>query len=85
MAEFLPKTPPVLRKLLWKLPDNLQPQIKPEVWAVAFDPDSGDAVAGLRMTHPSFGAVTGLVESEGRLWMGTIEFPAVASCATPSA
>ncbi|HTI76059.1 MAG TPA: SMP-30/gluconolactonase/LRE family protein [Mycobacterium sp.] len=84
MAEFLPKTPPVLRKLLWKLPDNLQPQIKPEVWAVAFDPDSGEAVAGLRMTHPSFGAVTGLVESEGRLWMGTIEFPAVAYCTIPS-
>jgi sugar lactone lactonase YvrE len=83
LAEFLPKTPPILRKLLWKLPDSLQPQIKREVWAVAFHPDSGDAVAGLRMTHPSFGAVTGLVEAGEKLWMGTIGFPAVAYCAIP--
>jgi sugar lactone lactonase YvrE len=85
MAEFLPKTPPILRKLLWKLPDRLQPQIEPVVWAVAFHPDSGDAVAGVRMTHPSFGAVTGLVEADGKLWMGTIGFPAVAHCAIPGA
>jgi hypothetical protein len=57
---------------------RLQPQIKPEVWAVAFDPDSGKAVAGLHTEHPSFGQVTGLVEADGKLWMGTIGFPAVA-------
>jgi sugar lactone lactonase YvrE len=83
MAEWLPKTPPVLRKLIWSLPDKLQPQIKPEVWAVAFDPDSGEPVAGLRTTHPSFGSVTGLVESAGKLWMGTIAFPAVAHTPAP--
>ena len=59
-------------KLLWRLPDRLQPQIKPVVWAVAFDPDSGDVVAGLRTEHPSFGMVTGLVEAGDRLWMGCI-------------
>jgi hypothetical protein len=35
-------------------------------------------VAGLRTTHPDFGAVTGVVEAAGKLWMGTINFPAVA-------
>lgn len=77
-AEWLAPRWPALRKLLWKLPDKLQPQIKPEVWAVAFDPDTGDVVAGIRCEHPHFGMVTGLVESEGRLWMGSIGFPAVA-------
>jgi sugar lactone lactonase YvrE len=82
-AEWLAPRWPALRKLLWKLPDRLQPQIKPEVWAVAFDPDTGDAVAGLRSEHPSFGMVTGLVEADGRLWMGCIGAPAVAYCPLP--
>jgi hypothetical protein len=48
------------------------------VWAVAFDPDSGDAVAGVRTEHPDFSLVTGLVEADGKLWMGCIGAPAVA-------
>jgi sugar lactone lactonase YvrE len=82
-AEWLSPRWPALRKLLWKLPDRLQPQIKPEVWAVAFDPDTGEAVAGLHTEHPSFGMVTGLVEADGRLWMGCIGAPAVAYCPIP--
>ena len=74
---MLPRAP-IIRKVAWRLPDRLQPQIKPEVWAVAFDPDSGAAVAGLRTKHPDFGAITGVVEAAGKLWMGTISFPAVA-------
>jgi len=71
---------PAWRKLLWKLPDRLQPQIKPEAWAVAFDPDTGAVVAGVHTEHPSFGAVTGLVEAGGRLWMGRIGAVAMAHC-----
>ncbi len=69
---------PMLRKVVWRLPERLQPTIKQEIWAVAFDPDSGAAVAGLRTHHADFGAVTGLVESAGKLWLGTINFPAIA-------
>jgi sugar lactone lactonase YvrE len=69
---------PLIRQVIWRLPERIQPKIKPEVWAVAFDPDSGAAVAGLRTEHPDFGAVTGLVESAGKLWMSTISFPTVA-------
>jgi sugar lactone lactonase YvrE len=69
---------PIIRKVVWRLPERLQPQIQPEIWVVAFDPDSGAAVAGLRTKHPDFGAVTGLVEAAGELWMSTINFPAVA-------
>ena len=76
--EWLFPRAPILRRLVWRLPDRLQPQIKPEVWAVAFDADSGAVVAGLRTTHGDFGAVTGLVEAAGKLWMSTISFPALA-------
>jgi sugar lactone lactonase YvrE len=78
IAELMPRTPPALRKLLWRLPDRLQPKIKPVVWAVAFDPDTGAPVAGLRTEHPRFGMVTGLVEAGDRLWMGCIGAPAIA-------
>ena len=53
------------------------------VWVVAFDPDSGEAVAGVRTEHPSFGLVTGLVEADDRLWMGCIGAPAVAHTRLP--
>jgi sugar lactone lactonase YvrE len=83
-ADALAPRAPWLRKLVWALPDRLQPQIAPEVYAVAFDPDTGVAVAGVRMKRPDFGVVTGLVEHQGRLWMSSIGFPAVAHCALPS-
>jgi sugar lactone lactonase YvrE len=83
-ADALAPRAPWLRKVVWALPDRLQPQIAPEVYAVAFDPDTGAAVAGVRMKRPDFGVVTGLVEHQGRLWMSSIGFPAVAHCPIPA-
>ena len=80
VADRLAQGPPILRKVLWRLPDRIQPKPESMVWAVAFDPDSGEAVAGLHTTHPAFSLVTGLVESDGKLWMGCIGAPAVAHC-----
>jgi sugar lactone lactonase YvrE len=82
-ADALAPRTPLLRKVVWALPDRLQPQIAPEVYAVAFDPDTGAAVAGVRMKRPDLGVVTGLVEHQGRLWMSSIGFPAVAHCPVP--
>jgi sugar lactone lactonase YvrE len=76
--EWLLPRAPIIRKLVWRLPERLQPKINPEIWAVAFDPDNGAPVAGLRTKHPDFGAVTGVVEAAGKLWMGTISFATVA-------
>ncbi|GJF17276.1 strictosidine synthase family protein [Mycolicibacterium cyprinidarum] len=75
IADRLAAGPPLLRKMVWRLPKRLQPKPEAVVWAVAFDPDTGDAVAGLRTTHPAFSMVTGLTESDGRLWMGSIGAP----------
>ena len=82
-ADFLAPRAPRAAQALWRLPDRLQPQIEPVVWAVAFDPDTGAAVAGVHMHHPDFGVVTGLVEHGGRLWMGSIGYPALAHCPLP--
>jgi sugar lactone lactonase YvrE len=77
-AEGLMPRAPWIRQVIWRLPARLQPKVKPEIWVVGFDADSGAAVGGIRTTHPDFGGVTGVVQSAGRLWMSTIEFPAVA-------
>jgi sugar lactone lactonase YvrE len=82
-ADWLASKAPALRKVVWRLPEALQPQMPDEVWAVAFDPVDGAAVAGLRLKHPQFGQVTGLVERDGRLWMSCIGHPALAHCAIP--
>lgn len=82
-AEWLAPRAPVLRRLLWRLPAALQPDMPSEVWAVAFDPDSGAPVAGIRGRHPNFGQVTGLVERDGRLWLSTIGSGSLAHCALP--
>jgi sugar lactone lactonase YvrE len=78
VADRLAKGSPLMRKLLWRLPPRLRPKPESVVWVVAFDPDSGDAVAGLRTVHPGFGQVTGMVEANGTLWMSSIGGPAVA-------
>jgi hypothetical protein len=83
VADRLAQGPPILRKVLWRLPDRIQPKPESMVWAVAFDPDSVEAVAGLQTEHPSFSPVTGLVESDGKLSMGCIGAPAVAYTAVP--
>jgi sugar lactone lactonase YvrE len=78
MADRLARGAPIIRRLIWRLPDRFHPKPEAVVWCVAFDPDSGEVVGGVRTTHPDFGIVTGAVESGGKLWMGTISFPAVA-------
>jgi len=82
-ADFLAPRAPWIRKLIWRLPDRLQPQMESVVWAVAFDPDTGAATTGVQMTRPDFGVVTGLIEHRGRLWLASIGYPAIASITTP--
>jgi sugar lactone lactonase YvrE len=83
VADRLVQGPPIVRKVLWRLPDWAHTKPEAVVWAVAFDPDSGQAVAGVRTTHPAFALVTGMVEADGRLWMASIGAPAVAHCPLP--
>ena len=77
-AETLAPRAPLLRKVLWRFPERLRPTIRPQVWVLAFDADSGEVRTGVRTRRPDFGTVTGVAESAGRLWMSTIAFPALA-------
>jgi sugar lactone lactonase YvrE len=78
IAERLAPRAPVLRRLMWRLPYRLLPNMAAEVWAVGFDADNGAVVGGLHTRHPSFGLTTGVVQSDGRLWLACIGAPAVA-------
>jgi sugar lactone lactonase YvrE len=78
MADRLATGSPLTRKLLWRLPERMHPKPESVVWVAAFDPDSGKAVRGVRTEHPGFGQVTGMVEANGKSWMSSIGFPAVA-------
>lgn len=77
LERLVPRAP-WIRQVVWRLPSRLQPKPESIVWVVAFDPDDGEAVAGLRTEHPGIGQVTGVVEANGKLWLGSIGGPAVA-------
>jgi sugar lactone lactonase YvrE len=77
-AEALMPKAPWIRKVIWRLPARFQPKVEPEIWVVGFDPDSGEVVGGIRTKRADFGGVTGVVETDGKVWMSTIEFPALA-------
>ena len=78
LAEWLSPRAPVIRKLLWRLPYRWLPTPKSVVWVLGFDPDDGRLLAQLRTKHRDFRLATGVVETEGRLWLGCIGAPAVA-------
>lgn len=75
LADRLAAGPPLVRKALWALPAALQPKPVAVAWVVAFDPDTGRPVAGMRSEDPVFSMATGLVEAHGSLWLGSIAAP----------
>lgn len=78
LSEWLSPRAPIIRTLLWRLPYRWLPNPKSTVWAIAFDADDGHVLAQLRTTHPDFVLATGVVETAGRLWLGSIGAPAIA-------
>lgn len=77
VGEWLAPRAPALRRLLWRLPYSWMPNPKPVVWAIAVDLD-GRVTTQLRTTDARFALATGLVEHDGRLWLGCIGSSAVA-------
>jgi sugar lactone lactonase YvrE len=78
LSEWLAPRAPIIRALMWRLlPYRWLPNPKPTVWVAAFDPDDGHVVTQLRAQHATFGLVTGVVETRGRLWLGRIGGPGV--------
>jgi sugar lactone lactonase YvrE len=77
LVERLQKGPMALRKLVTKIPEKLQPKPKSTVRVQAYD-DNGALVHDCDVETGSYHMVTGVREHEGRVWMGSLNEPAVA-------
>lgn len=82
MLDLLSARPPILRRLLWRLPDALLPRPANTAWVQAVDGD-GRLIHDLQTTTPGFAMVTGVREHNGRVWLGSLQTSAVASFAVP--
>jgi sugar lactone lactonase YvrE len=71
MLDRLHRSHPRYRKIVWALPEVLQPDVTATVWvmAVAFD---GRVVHDLQGPGDRYRMVTGLAEHDGRLYLGSI-------------
>jgi sugar lactone lactonase YvrE len=81
--DLLAPRPPVLRKLLWALPDALLPKPANTVWVQAVD-EHGELVHDLQTTTPGFSMVTGVREHAGAVWLGSLHATAIATFALPA-
>ncbi|WP_405058933.1 SMP-30/gluconolactonase/LRE family protein [Kribbella sp. NBC_01505] len=79
---LLPK-PAILRKLVWALPDALQPKPADIIELQAYD-ESGALVHDLRGKHPDFRMPTGVRELNGQVWLASIGTTTLATFPTPT-
>jgi sugar lactone lactonase YvrE len=74
--ERLATSPPLLRKLLWRIPDRLMPEGKKTTWVMAFD-EEGRELADLQDDRPDFHMVTGVAEHDGHLYLAPLRHNAL--------
>jgi sugar lactone lactonase YvrE len=79
---LLPK-PPVLRKVVWALPDAVKPKPADIIEIQAYD-DDGNLVHDLRGRHPRFHMPTGVRERDGKVWLSSIGTTHLATFPTPT-
>jgi len=84
LLERLTTWPVPVRRLAGRLPARLQPAPQRLVRVMAFD-DAGRVVHDLSAEPDDFHMVTGVRESVGRVWLGSLEEPAVAVLDVPPA
>ncbi|CAI1164332.1 Gluconolactonase [Serratia quinivorans] len=75
--------PGFLRKLIWCLPKFMMPKTVRTVWAMAFN-EHGEILADMQGSMDNFFAATGVVETNGRLYMASVEADGIAVLDTPS-
>ncbi|MFQ6330008.1 SMP-30/gluconolactonase/LRE family protein [Nocardia sp. CWNU-33] len=83
LLDWLFPLPGVLRKIVWTLPAWLQPKPPKTVWVMAVDFD-GNVVHDLQIEGTNFSMVTGVVEHEGILYLGSLTESAVGVTGVPS-
>ncbi|MBF4161010.1 SMP-30/gluconolactonase/LRE family protein [Nocardioides acrostichi] len=81
VVELLGRAPLAVRRAVTKIPERLQPAPKRTCRVMAFD-DAGTCVHDLDLDasqNPTgYHMVTGVREHDGRVWLGSLEEPAVA-------
>ncbi|MEY9940132.1 SMP-30/gluconolactonase/LRE family protein [Streptacidiphilus sp. MAP5-3] len=78
LLDTLHRMHPAARQALWRVPDALLPGPKSTVWVMAVD-TSGRVVHDLQGPTPAFRAVTGVAEHDGRLYLGSLTEPSIAT------
>ncbi len=82
LLDSLLPLPGLLRKLVWSIPEALQPKPERTVWAMAFDFD-GNLVHDLQREGTDYAMVTAAAEHEGVLYLGSISESAIAVTRVP--
>ncbi len=82
LDRLLPR-PGLFRKLIWSLPERVHPRPKRTVWVQAVDFD-GTLVHDLQTEGTDYSMVTGVVELDGTLYLGSLGESAVAVSHLPS-
>ena len=77
-VDYLLRTPPALRKALWRIPERFQPKEKRVAWVRAIDSSTGALVHDFYGTPSGYHMVTGVREHQGRVYLGSLEERAVA-------
>jgi sugar lactone lactonase YvrE len=77
VLDFLLPRHPLLRRVVWRLPERLHPRPQRTVRVQAYD-GTGSLVHDLNGTHERFHMVTGIREHHGRVWVGSLHEPRVA-------
>lgn len=80
LLDSLLNKPGFLRKVVWALPDSLQPDASRITFVIAIDGD-GRVVANLQGDGRAFHYVTGVREREGTLYLGSLMEAAIAEVA----
>jgi sugar lactone lactonase YvrE len=73
---------PLWRKVVWALPDAVQPKPADTAWVQAFSFD-GTLVHDFQRRIDGFSMVTGVREHEGTVWMGNLHSRAIAAFDVP--
>jgi sugar lactone lactonase YvrE len=83
LLDRLHRLSPVLRRVVWALPQRLRPAPEATVWVQAVD-QTGRVVHDLQGPADDFGMVSGVREHDGRLYLGSFFERAVAVLDLPA-
>lgn len=82
VLEWLMTGPRVLRRLAWRLPEQVRPKPRRTVRVMAFT-DDGELRHDLSLEPTGFHMATGVREHHGTVWLGTLRESAVAAFDLP--